>query len=229
MFYTIDTYGTFSADLLDDDWFEESEFNHEQYVKDLAELHAEVINGVLPAGGINSVRVVGTSSPMWYNFATDEADLEIDVDIDHLLRYLQMHDNEKEFDKFLHERFTDRDGFMSYTTNNIKEFYQVLDREHEMWNQDIDHDKHVGVLVGWYLERECLTGEEYLDEMYNGVHEILWNNFEQFTTETWREYTKYEDEFNRKEAEQTTLFPRSKQYPLEIQEWYKKYKEPQYA
>lgn len=227
LFYTTDTYGTFNSELLDEAWYEESEFDSEGFMKDLAELHAEVINDALPAGGIKSVRVVGTSSPQFYNYSTDQVELEIDVDLFQLYRYLQMYNNAAEFEKFIKEHFTSRDGFWSYTPNTLKDFYETMDGTSAEYDKEVDRDKCITVLAGWYLTRECLTEEEYLDKMYDRVHEIMYNNFTQFSTETWREYTRYEDDFNRKEEDQTCLFPRSKQYPLEIDEWYKKYKEVQ--
>lgn len=221
LFYTIDTYGTFSTDLLDDDWFEESEFNHSLFLRDLADTHAEIIRNCLPSGGINNVEVVSVGSPMYYNFSTDWCELEIDVDLDKLREYLEFGVSQ-EFDQFLHDKFTSRDGFMSYTPNNIMDFNEVLDKVSDEYNRDVDFDKCVGILAGWYLTRECLTEDEYLDEMYNSVHELMWNNFEQFTEETWKEFTKYEDEFNRLKETQLEFkgFPPGQMYPLEITEWY---------
>lgn len=220
LFYTIDSYGTFSTDLLDDDWFEESEFNHSLFLKDLAELHAEIIGNCLPAGGINSVEVVSVGSPAYYNFSTDWCELEIDVDLDKLLVYLEKFDNKAEFDRFLHERFTSRDGFMSFTPNNIMDFNEVIEGVSDEFKEDFD--KCVTILAGWYLTRECLTEDEYLDQMYDRVHEVMWNNFEQFTEETWKEFTKYEDEFKRLKETQLEFkgFPPGQMYPLEITEWY---------
>lgn len=221
LFYTIDTYGTFSTDLLDEDWFEESEFNHSLFLKDLAELHAEVIGNELPAGGVKSVEVVAVGSPKYYNFSTDWCELEIEVDLEKLREYLE-NGVSQEFDQFLHDRFTSRDGFWSYTPNNIMDFNEVLDKVSDEYNSEEDFDKCVTILAGWYLTRECLTVDEYLDQMYDKVHEIMWNNFEQFTEETWKEFTKYEDEFKRLKETQLEFkgFPPGQMYPLEITEWY---------
>lgn len=225
-FYTIDSYGTFSTDLLDDSWFDESEFDKESFMKDLGELHCEVINEVLPAGGITSVRLLETSSPREYNFYTDQAYLEIEVDKDRLVRYLQMFDNEAQFAKFIADEFTSRDGFWSFTPNNLKDWYETMDGVSEGYDREVDRDKCIGILAGWYLTREALTEDEYLDTMYDRVHEIMWNNFEQFTTETWSEYTKYEDEFNRqKDQLEFPGFPPGHKYLMDIEEWFREVKE----
>lgn len=217
LFYTTDTYGTFSIDLLDESWFEESEFDHDGFMKSLAVLHAGIIEDVLPAGGIKSVKVVGTTSPREYNFATDQVDLEIDLDVKELYRYLTKDNNEKEFEKYLEDNFTSYDGFWSWTPNNLKDFFANIDGEDE-----VDRDKCIGILAGWYLTKECLTEDEYMDKMYDGVNEIMWNNFEQFTTETWEEYTEYEDEYNRlKDQLSFPGIPPGTKYLMDIEEWFK--------
>lgn len=221
LFYTVDTYGQFSTSLLDDDWFDESEFDSKGFMDGLAELHAQVIGNELPAGPVASVKVVGHSSPREYNFYTDQVELEIDVDIDGLYRYLQKFNHEKEFEKFIEDNFTSCSGFISFTPNNLKEFYAAID------NKDSnDHDKCVGILAGWYLSREALTEGEYLDKMYDEVREVMWENFAQFTDETYEEYHKYKEEFERQKA-QIDLFPEipRRQYPMEIEEWYEEVKE----
>ena len=190
-FYTIDTYGQFSTDYLDEDWKEESVFHHKQFVKDLAELHAEVIGEYCePGRTIEGVRVVDTWSPREYNFATDQAELEIDVHLEELRKYLE-YGVSTEFDEFLHENFTSRDGFWSFTPNNIMDFNEVLDGVSAEYKSQEDFDKCVAILAGWYLAREGLTEQEYLDAMYDRVPELMYNNFDQFTQETWDEYDKW--------------------------------------
>lgn len=218
-FFTVDTYGQFSADYLDDNWFEESDFDGNGFMKDLAELHVEVIEHNM-CGPIKGVKLIETYSPSYYNFSTDQAYLELDVDKEKLLAYLE-YGVSKEFDEFLHEHFTSRDGFWSYTPNNIMDFNEVMDGTSKEYDSTEDHDKCLGILAGWYLTREAMTEEDYLDQMYDGMSEIMWNNFEQFTQETWDRYNEYVDLFNL-ELHQVQMFPNTlprNQYPMEIEEW----------
>lgn len=225
LFYTIDTYSQFSTELLDEEWFDESEFNHSLFLKELADLHAEIIQNNLPAGGINSVDVVAVGSPHEYNFSTDWCELEIDVDLDKLREYLE-NGVSLEFDAFLRERFTSRSGFMSFTPNNIMDFNEVLDKVSDEYSSEEDFDKCVTVLAGWYLTREVLTEDEYLDEMYDRVYEIMSNNFKQFTDETHVEYQEYEREFQKRENQLGFEgFPPGYKELMEIEDWYKEVKE----
>lgn len=220
LFFTTDTYSTFNNE--DEEWFDESEFDNKGFMKDLADLHAQVINDCLPAGGIKSVSVISTSSPREYNFATDQVQLEIDVELEQLYRYLQMHDNEKEFEKFTKEHFTSYDGFSSWTPNNLKDFYETMEGESKEYDHEEDRDKCIGILAGWYLSRECLTEEEYLDEMYDGVRQVFYDNFTQFLPETWAEYRKYEEQFEQlsKQIGFEGIPPGTK-YLMEIEEWFR--------
>lgn len=234
LFYTIDTYGTFSTELLHEEWFDESEFNHSMFLKELADLHAEIIGNCLPAGGIKSVDVVSVGSPREYNFSTDWCELEIEVDLPELLGYIKpkyenhdiVQDYGAELDKFLHDRFTSRDGFWSFTPNNLRDFLKAIDGQNDGLCSEEDREKCVTILAGWYLTREVLTEDEYLDQMYDRVHEIMDNNFEQFTPETWGEYAKYGDEFRRQKETQSEFkgFPPGQMYPMEIEDWYKEMK-----
>lgn len=210
VFYTIDTYHTFSPDLLNDNWFdEESEFDHEQFVNDLADLHAQVIND-FTGEGVLEVAVTDTSSPQYYNFYTDKASLDITVDLEFLLKYAA--DNEKAFNDFLHENFTSRDGFWSYTPNSYKDLLEAINKTSTEYNTDEDYPRAVTVLAGWYLTREKLSKDHYMECMFNEVHDVLWRNLKQFKPETYDEYSEY-------------VKNNATEDVLDIEEWYKEYKE----
>ncbi len=217
LFYTTDTYGTFSADYLDDSWFEESEFDGNGFMKDLANLHGEVINDVLPCGGVKSVEVLGTTSPREYNFATDQVDLGIEVDLPKLREYITA--NESEFEAFVKEHFTSRSGFWSYTPDNLRDFYGAVEGTSEEYDSEIDRDKCVAIMAGWYLSREALTEEEYLDQMFDKVSDIMWDNFAQFTEATYAEYDKYEQEIEAQNNNLTLPGLEQKIWPMDIEEW----------
>lgn len=212
VFYTIDTYQTFSPDLLDDSWFdEESEFDFEQYVNDLAELHAQVINDFLPCDGVKSVQVVDAHSPQEYNFYTDKASLDIEVDLDFLLSYAEKH--KQELDEFLHDNFTSRDGFWSYTPNSYKDLLEAINMTSTEYNKEDDYPRAITVLAGWYLTREVLSRNGYLECMYEEIHDVLWRNLKQFKPTTYLEYERYVK--NNKSTEDV----------LDIEAWYREYKQ----
>jgi hypothetical protein len=217
LWYTVDTYSTFNqSECLYDSWFEESDTDNEGFMQDLAKLHVDTINSVLPAGPVKSVTLVETTSPKEYNFATDQAELEIDVDMDALLDWAHKHENL--IDEFAKEHFTSRDGFWSYTPNSFKEIMAAIDRTSVEYYHEYDHDKCVAILVGLYLtEEEILTEEDYMDQMWEGFSEIAWENFKQFTDATYEEYYAW-----REQAEKAAILL---EYIPDIEEWYREYKE----
>lgn len=229
LFYTIDTYGTFNVgEYLTDSWFEESDIDDEQFMKDLLELHVSVINSALEHEGspVIGVRGIDTTSPREYNFRTDQADLEIEVDLPRLLEWAHRHENALEM--FLKERFTSRDGFWSFTPNNNKDFFETIDGKSEEYRDEVDQHKCIAILAGWYMtETGILTEDEYMTEMWDGFGEIAWNNFQQFTDETWEEYRKYEDEFELKSKQLPFEgFPPGFMNLMDIETWVRDVRDP---
>ena len=64
-------------------------------------------------------------SPKEYNFTNDAVDVIIDVDMEALKRFLD--DHEDEFEKYLIRRYTSRDGFMSWCSNDIEEWKTITE------------------------------------------------------------------------------------------------------
>lgn len=130
--YTIDTYGTFTADseleyelegLVDDDklkadytWEDyDWDFDHKQYVADLAQLSAGYIADLFKDDKILtsiSYEENSASSPREYNFITDSYGLEITFDENLLNDYIR--ENEKEATEYFHSRHDSYDGFISF-------------------------------------------------------------------------------------------------------------------
>lgn len=108
---TIDTYGVFDGnhadEMLINDYNEEHgtnydyddfewDYNHDQIVKDLAELRAKTLEDDVDV--LQSVEVVETGSPREYNFSTDWADFEITYNEEAVEKYIK--DNQEEYDKW---------------------------------------------------------------------------------------------------------------------------------
>lgn len=108
---TIDTYGLYNGETVDDELIEEYnqahytqydyddfewDYNHEQIVKDLAELRAQALTDDVDV--IQSVKVLETGSPREYNFTTDWADFEIKYNEDAVNKYIE--ENQEDYDKW---------------------------------------------------------------------------------------------------------------------------------
>jgi hypothetical protein len=82
-------------------------------------------------------------SPRFYNYGSDEIYIKIkltDEQLEKIEAYC-FHENRKDFDKYLRDNFTDRDGFWSFIPNNIwdfeKEYYNYKQEESEQYETDL--------------------------------------------------------------------------------------------
>lgn len=105
--------------------------NHE--VKDFKEFCKEVCTGI--AGEISELLVDGVIcteceyeslwSPREYNFTTDKLNLLLKIDLDLLKGELISNaELRREFDRYLHEKYSSRSGFISFVENNADGYFE---------------------------------------------------------------------------------------------------------
>ena len=120
------------------------------YQDDVAKMYlddilAPAIEDMLPSDidGDFTLTYVDTYHPRFYNFETDSIQFTFafsDEVKDFMGKYAENHS--VEFNRYLRERFTSRDGFVSYVPN-----------DYEAWRYKFDDDdaRCVSVLLGWML------------------------------------------------------------------------------
>lgn len=102
--YTIDTYGMFTGEsvdemesehyrenykLTDDEWTTIGfNYDHKDIVKDLAEFSIDVVTDGLTDYIVKSVTLLETGSPQFYNYTTDWYTAEWDIDEVQLTKYI---------------------------------------------------------------------------------------------------------------------------------------------
>lgn len=173
--YTIDTYGMFNPDgWLDDDpdlgeYGTDWDFDHTAYVASLSNFCAEILERHSGFAKFKATFTATSSySPREYNFKTDNAELLIEFDDDKVLKHITTH--QPEFDKYLKNTFTSYDGFMSFVANNWQEFVA------EMLETTEAHDRNWAIMLGWYMRREVLSEDDYIDEMNDNASEAAYNS-----------------------------------------------------
>lgn len=174
---TIDTYGTFDGSNVEDQLIEdyserdyknygyddfEWDYNHDQIVKDLAELRAETLQN--DAEIIQSVEVVETGSPRYYNFSTDWADFKITYNEKTVEKYVKEH--QEDYDKWYHES-----GWYTATEWMDKDDYR---REHQIANSKLDYYLNHEVYKTW-------------DDAYYPIAEHEWEIYENNITMTLKD------------------------------------------
>lgn len=179
--YTIDTYGLFNAseymiddDLSDDDW---DQFNHTLYVKQLGEKLEWILSDEFKDDPVvRSVKLKATLSPREYNFRSDDAELDVEINYARLVKHLL--DNKQNFAEHLKDRHSSRDGFWSYVSSDYSEF---MDKLQAIDTSDRDWHLYAGSALAYYMEG-ILTQEEQIDYMYEygmqPLHENIMASFE---------------------------------------------------
>lgn len=151
-------------------------FDNSKYVAKIEDIARNFLDGTHEADGIKiDIKVGEIYSPKYYNFATDQINLEVDYNKDQLLAYAE--ENRDSFSEYLKENYSSRDGFMSFTANNYME-----------WVEDFqsDNEQSVGAVLT-YLFRDEEMHDQFMNEVYNS--EVYYWDFIDDT-----EYNKvYED------------------------------------
>ena len=100
-------------------------------------------------------------SPQYYNYDTDHLDGEIEVDIDALASRVKADKNALEgFDKYLHEHYSDRSGFVSFIPNNAEDLFKKLDIKKDSRESDV-------LLDYWFIVQ--IWRDKYADDCWDVV------------------------------------------------------------
>lgn len=111
----------------DSEYFEDN-FQNDLYVKAIEDSADYFLTGSHECDGIEiEIKTGKIYSPKFYNFATDQLELEVSFNKTKVRKFAK--DNREAFDDFLSEHFTSRDGFHSHTANN-----------YENWIEDFKED-----------------------------------------------------------------------------------------
>lgn len=101
-----------------------------QHVQDLAVEYIEDLEAdlqdLLPSLKIKAGEIY---SPKYYNFATDNIDLEVELDLAEVLAIVS--EERDSFDDFLRANYSSYDGFLSHTANNYNEWLKDVLEENE--------------------------------------------------------------------------------------------------
>ena len=148
------------------------------------EIIAEALWDTLPSDVNNEFECEYTSMyhPRYYNFETDSANFTFEYS-DELKDWFfdYVTDNQMEFEKFLADNYTSRDGFLSFTPNNWNDWL-------DGWN-DTDW-RCVSALINFLLFAEGADYESYQYAFDEKATELI---YEQFTPYEYAE--RYDNGF----------------------------------
>jgi hypothetical protein len=94
------------------------------------------------------------ASPRFYNFENDSIYIDVEFDVEMVNNYLLANNNE--FDEYLEQRYTSRDGFTSFFSNSSKAWFGV-------WHGD---NHMVGAVLDFILRNEGVEEPMYFDDVH---------------------------------------------------------------
>jgi hypothetical protein len=156
-------YNEVSSDDVEVDWL-----GYRQKVA--VAITSEIESKLIELGLVDSVKFETIISPNYYNFVNDSIDVEVVPIVDNIAKYI--HSNYDAFDTYLKERYTSRDGFISFRFNSALE-----------WAEDTSNftalgkDSHVlGAILDFALVNEEVSDYDYYEDVISNVY------FDEFAT-----------------------------------------------
>ena len=146
-------------------------YDYNAYEKDLSESYADMVSDALDEAGFsNKIAFLRLDRPREYNFRTDYAAAEYEIDADGLVKFCTDPSHAQEFARFLEENYGERPGFMPCHPATP-----------EYWT-DLSNDNPwtVAILVRFVLEQESGKGEDiwgYLAEQAMNWKPILLGDY----------------------------------------------------
>lgn len=143
--------------------FEDFDFDYDSYYRGVAICCTTFIESILKEMDVcEKIEFQKIESPREYNFANDSIYIEIDINDSQKANIISYIKNDYElFENFIKERFTDRDGFISFYSNNPETWLNTI-------NESLEHKTKLGVI----LEFLCLV---YENENDNNLYDELIN------------------------------------------------------
>lgn len=112
---------------------------------------------------IKSMKFISITSPQYYNFETDKLNIKIDFNLTKLKKYC-FNTEKEEFNQYLKDTYTSYDGFISFISNNIKDFKK---------SYKDDTDRSINVMIEFYLLKNTNL-EYYEDDLMEYANEAVY-------------------------------------------------------
>ena len=117
---------------------------------------------------------LGYWSPREYNFDCDSCDFELKLDWDLFYQRIiaYTNNNKEEFEEYLNENYSSRDGFMSFTANN-----------YEDWLEDFDNKRvqEIAAVLSLIINKEYTQEQIQEDALYDVFNDLFYDEFVDYT------------------------------------------------
>lgn len=124
---------------------------------------------------------IGIDSPKYYNYETDKICIKLNIDLERLKEWVLGNADAKDgFDEYLATKYSTRSGFISYTSNNIDDYF-AYDFKSNLENRG-------DILIDYYLLTKIYQGFNLIDLMATNELTLYEYNLDEIATETFYEY-----------------------------------------
>jgi len=114
-------------DLMDKIYFDDIEYDFKKYMESVSKDWTSVVESKLKELGlIKSIKFESISSPREYNFSTDSVNCTIEYYPAKLMKFIKT--NREAIEKYIHDKHTSRDGFISFQSNDLDEWIEDLNK-----------------------------------------------------------------------------------------------------
>jgi len=128
------------------------EFDSGALMNSIIEAYRDNQEEIIQDMGVSFVKSINIesswSSPKEYNFSTDTFDFTLTIDNYGMIKALDDLDGDQEFQGWLRDNFTDRDGFWSWTPSNYN------DLSYEIKNSGDYYEQSIGALVTYLTDKK---------------------------------------------------------------------------
>jgi hypothetical protein len=149
------------------------DYSHDDLMKSIVEAYAkhetEIVQS-LNVDFLKRVKFTDSTSPQFYNFTTDRLNFTATINKRLLMKKLDELKNDISFNDFLHERYSSRDGFWSFTPNNYKELRETIENSGDHFEQAI------GAVITYLAQDVLSDSDEYYDRIESTIHEYWQGN-----------------------------------------------------
>lgn len=166
--------------------------NYKNYTIDVAEAVCEFLSEKVSEMLKTNVEFEfqNIHSPKYYNYSNDSINVNLKCDFDtfmnNLLFFIKQHI--KEFEQYIKDNYTSCDGFMSYYSNDVKDWIKNEYGEHEIgsmlefalrvFDEDIEEEMIYYVLENVYAEGYCDFTDDFKALLESDSMKNIFNEYE---------------------------------------------------
>jgi hypothetical protein len=173
-------------------------FDYQKWHKDIAERFTHLLAKQL-SGFVKEIKFEEVRSPKEYNFYNDAINVLITPRVNKIRDFVYA--NKEAFDKYLHDRYTSYDGFMSFYANNFDAW--------EMYTssfKDLTDDHYLGSILQFICTQLEITESSLYEDVREGMCESEY--FEQELYDKIEEVENYAKEIYLEEDRLSLMYSR---------------------